>query len=105
MHLFAVANGSVTEVSGNITDIKYENGTGNRKNTFTTNITKDLYQSTFICNITASLFYQETLTLDTNVLCKYKLVGRDVMELINQSNYRTSPVNSFGQNFGVYRRL
>ncbi|XP_053395584.1 hemicentin-2-like [Mercenaria mercenaria] len=73
-------NGSVTEVNGNVTDIKYPNGTGHRTNTLRTTVTRDLYRATFICNITVSLLYQETFTVDTDVLLaplKPEITSRD----------------------------
>ncbi|KAL4237159.1 hypothetical protein ACF0H5_005539 [Mactra antiquata] len=61
-------DGIVAEMSGVIEDTTYANGTGYRVNTLTLNITRDLYGATISCNISVSILFKKTFTVNSSLL-------------------------------------
>ena len=66
----ADASGDVTEMIGDTNDVMYSNGTGRRTNTLIFNVTRNHYNATFVCNVTVSVFFEETFAAALDVQCK-----------------------------------
>ncbi|WAR06132.1 hypothetical protein MAR_021501, partial [Mya arenaria] len=60
-------DGNLTEVLGNVSDVIYPNTTGRRVNTLHVNVTRDLYMTSFVCNASVSVFYEQMFIVDMEV--------------------------------------